>query len=97
MANIKEEIIMKQIVISNKKATRTHLIAGIVALLLLVCVHMDNVLALAQVLVPTSSMVGQEIFMVLAIVGLWYMVWGCIVLSLVLRISIRLMAMYIGK
>ena len=88
---------MKKIVISNKKATRTHLIAGIVALLLLVCVHMDNVLALAQVLVPTSSMVGQEIFMVLAIVGLWYMVWGCIVLSLVLRISIRLMAMYISK
>ena len=88
---------MRKIIISKKKATRTHLTAGIVALLLLVCVHMDNVLALAQVLVPTSSMVGQEIFMVLAIVGLWYMVWGCIVLSLVLRISIRLMAMYISK
>ena len=88
---------MTKITISNRKATRTHLVAGVVALLLLVCVRVDSVLALAQVLVPTSSMVGQEIFMVLAIVGLWYMVWGSIVLSLVLRISIRLMAMYIGK
>ena len=88
---------MTKITISNRKATRTHLVAGVVALLLLVCVRVDSVLALAQVLVPTSSMVGQEIFMVLAIVGLWYMVWGSIVLSLVLRISIRLIAMYIGK
>ena len=88
---------MTKITISNRKATRTHLVAGIVALLLLVCVHMDNVLALAQVLVPTSSMVGQEIFMVLAIVGLWYMVWGGIVLSLVVRVCIRLIAMYVSK
>lgn len=88
---------MKQIVISNKKATRTHLIAGVVAVLILLGVRMHAVVALAQALVPTSTMVGQEIFMVLAIVGLWYMVWGCIVLSLVLRISIRLMAMYISK
>ena len=88
---------MKQVVISNKKASKKQLAAAVVALLVLVCVRMDSVVILAQALVPTSTMVGQEVFMVLAIVGLWYMVWGCIVLSLVLRISIRLMAMYIGK
>ena len=88
---------MKQIVISNKKATRTHLTAGIVALLLLVCVRMDSVVMLAQALVPTSTMVGQEVFMVLAIVGLWYLVWGGIVLSLLVRVCIRLIAMYISK
>ena len=88
---------MKEIVISNKKATKKQLVSAVVALAVLLCVRMDSVVMLAQALVPTSSMVGQEVFIVLALVGLWYMVWGCIVLSLVLRISIRLMAMYIGK
>lgn len=88
---------MTKITISNRKATRTHLVAGVVALLLLVCVRVDSVLALAQALVPTSSMVGQEVFIIMGIVGLWYMIWGCIVLSLVLRVCIRLMAMYISK
>lgn len=88
---------MRKVIISKKKATRTHLTAGIVALLLLVCVRIDSVLALAQALVPTSSMVGQEVFIIMGIVGLWYMIWGCIVLSLIIRVCIRLMAMYISK
>ena len=88
---------MKQIVISNKKATKKQLVSAVVALAVLLCVRMDSVVILAQALVPTSTMVGQEVFMVLAIVGLWYMVWGGIVLSLVVRVCIRLIAMYVSK
>ena len=88
---------MRQLTISNRKATKKQLALAIVALLVLVCVRMDSVVILAQALVPTSTMVGQEVFMVLAIVGLWYMVWGGIVLSLVVRVCIRLIAMYISK
>ena len=88
---------MRQLTISNKKASKKQLAAAIVAVLVLVCVRMDSVFVLAQALVPTSSMVGQEVFMVLAIVGLWYMVWGGIVLSLVVRVCIRLIAMYVSK
>ena len=88
---------MKQVTISNKKASKKQLAAAIVAVLLLVCVRMDSVVMLAQALVPTSTMVGQEVFIVLAIVGLWYLVWGGIVLSLLVRVCIRLIAMYISK
>lgn len=88
---------MRQLTISNKKASKKQLAAAIVAVLLLVCVRMDSVVMLAQALVPTSTMVGQEVFIVLAIVGLWYLVWGGIVLSLLVRVCIRLIAMYISK
>ena len=88
---------MRQLTISNKKASKKQLAAAIVAVLLLVCVRMDSVVMLAQALVPTSTMVGQEVFIVLAIVGLWYLVWGGVVLSLVVRVAIRLIAMYISK
>lgn len=88
---------MRQLTISNKKASKKQLAAAIVAVLLLVCVRMDSVVMLAQALVPTSTMVGQEVFIVLAIVGLWYLVWGGIVLSLLVRVFIRLIAMYISK
>ena len=88
---------MRQLTISNKKASKKQLAAAIVAVLLLVCVRMDSVVMLAQALVPTSTMVGQEVFMVLAIVGLWYLVWGGVVLSLLVRVCIRLIAMYISK
>jgi len=88
---------MRKVIISKKKATRTHLTAGVVAVLVLLCVRMDSVVSMAQAVVPTSSMVGQEVFIIMGIVGLWYMVWGCIVLSLVIRVCIRLMAMYISK
>lgn len=88
---------MKKVTISNRKASKIHLAAGIVALLLLVCVRMDAVVALAQALVPTSSMVGQEVFIVMGIIGLWYMVWGGIIASLIMRVAIRLLAMYISK
>ena len=85
---------MRQLTISNKKASKKQLAAAIVAVLLLVCVRMDSVVMLAQALVPTSTMVGQEVFIVLAIVGLWYLVWGGVVLSLVVRVAIRLIAIY---
>ena len=88
---------MKQIVISNKKATKKQLVSAVVALAVLLCVRMDSVVMLAQALVPTSTMVGQEVFIVLAIVGLWYLVWGGIVLSLVVRVAIRLIAIYMTK
>ena len=88
---------MKQIVISNKKATKKQLVSAVVALAVLLCVRMDSVVMLAQALVPTSSMVGQEVFIVLALVGLWYLVWGGILLSLLVRVCIRLIAMYISK
>ena len=88
---------MRQLTISNKKATKNQLALAIVALLVLLCVRMDSVVVLAQALVPTSTMVGQEIFMVLALVGLWYLVWGGILLSLVVRVAIRLLALYISK
>ena len=88
---------MRQLTISNKKASKKQLAAAIVAVLLLVCVRMDSVVMLAQALVPTSSMVGQEVFIVLALVGLWYLVWGGILLSLLVRVCIRLIAMYISK
>lgn len=86
---------MKQVIISNKKATKKQLALAVVALLVLVCVRTNSVFVLAQALVPTSTMVGQEVFMVLAIVGLWYLVWGGILLSLVVRVVIRLLALYI--
>ena len=88
---------MRQLTISNKKASKKQLAAAIVAVLLLVCVRMDNVVMLAQALVPTSTMVGQEVFIVLALVGLWYLVWGGILLSLVVRVAIRLIAIYMTK
>lgn len=88
---------MRKITISSKKATKGQLVAGMVALAVLLCVRMDSVVMLAQALVPTSTMVGQEVFMVLALVGLWYLVWGGILLSLVVRVAIRLIAMYISK
>ena len=88
---------MRQLTISNKKASKKQLAAAIVAVLLLVCVRMDSVVMLAQALVPTSTMVGQEVFMVLAIVGLWYLVWGGVVLSLVVRVATRLIAIYMTK
>ena len=88
---------MKQIVISNKKATKKQLVSAVVALAVLLCVRMDSVVMLAQALVPTSTMVGQEVFIVLAIVGLWYLVWGGVVLSLVVRVAIRLIAIYMTK
>ena len=88
---------MRQLTISNKKASKKQLAAAIVAVLLLVCVRMDSVVMLAQALVPTSSMVGQEVFIVLALVGLWYLVWGGVVLSLVVRVAIRLIAIYMTK
>lgn len=88
---------MRQLTISNKKASKKQLAAAIVAVLLLVCVRMDSVVMLAQALVPTSTMVGQEVFMVLAIVGLWYLVWGGILLSLVVRVAIRLITIYMTK
>ena len=88
---------MTKLTISNKKATKKQLALAIVALLVLVCVRMDSVVMLAQALVPTSTMVGQEVFIVLALVGLWYLVWGGIVLSLLVRVCIRLIAMYISK
>ena len=88
---------MKQLTISNKKASKKQLAAAIVAVLLLVCVRMDSVFVLAQALVPTSSMVGQEVFIVLALVGLWYLVWGGILLSLVVRVAIRLITIYMTK
>ena len=88
---------MRQLTISNKKASKKQLAAAIVAVLLLVCVCMDSVVMLAQALVPTSTMVGQEVFIVLALVGLWYLVWGGILLSLVVRVAIRLIAIYMTK
>ena len=88
---------MKQVTISSKKATRGHLIAAVVSTLVLACVRMDSVVMLAQALVPTSSMVGQEVFIVLALVGLWYLVWGGILLSLVVRVAIRLITIYMTK
>ena len=88
---------MRQLTISNKKASKKQLALAIVAVLLLVCVRMDSVVMLAQALVPTSTMGGQEVFIVLAIVGLWYLVWGGVVLSLLVRVCIRLIAMYISK
>ena len=88
---------MKQVVISNKKASKKQLAAAVVALLVLVCVRMDSVVMLAQALVPTSTMVGQEVFIVLALVGLWYLVWGGILLSLVVRVAIRLITIYMTK
>lgn len=88
---------MRQLTISNKKASKKQLAAAIVAVLLLVCVRMDSVVMLAQALVPTSTMVGQEVFIVLALVGLWYLVWGGILLSLVVRVAIRLIAIYMTK
>ena len=88
---------MKQVTISSKKATRVHLIAAVVSTVVLACVRMHAVVLLAQAIVPTSSMVGQEVFVVLAIVGLWYLVWGGIVLSLLVRVCIRLIAMYVSK
>ena len=88
---------MKQIVISNKKATKKQLVSAVVALAVLLCVRMDSVVMLAQALVPTSTMVGQEVFIALALVGLWYLVWGGILLSLLVRVCIRLIAMYISK
>ena len=88
---------MRQLTISNKKASKKQLAAAIVAVLLLVCVRMDSVVMLAHALVPTSTMVGQEVFIVLAIVGLWYLVWGGVVLSLVVRVATRLIAIYMTK
>ena len=88
---------MRQLTISNKKASKKQLAAAIVAVLLLVCVRMDSVVMLAQALVPTSTMVGQEVFIVLALVGLWYLVWGGILLSLVVRVVIRLITIYMTK
>ena len=88
---------MRQLTISNKKASKKQLAAAIVAVLLLVCVRMNSVVMLAQALVPTSTMVGQEVFIVLALVGLWYLVWGGILLSLVVRVAIRLIAIYMTK
>lgn len=88
---------MRQLTISNKKASKKQLAAAIVAVLLLVCVRMDSVVMLAQALVPTSTMVGQEVFIVLALVGLWYLVWGGILLSLVIRVAIRLITIYMTK
>ena len=88
---------MRQLTISNKKASKKQLALAIVAVLLLVCVRMDSVVMLAQALVPTSTMVGQEVFIVLAIVGLWYLVWGGVVLSLVVRVAIRLITIYMTK
>ena len=88
---------MRQLTISNKKAKKKQLVSAVVALAVLLCVRMDSVVMLAQALVPTSTMVGQEVFIVLAIVGLWYLVWGGIVLSLLVRVCIRLIAMYISK
>lgn len=86
---------MKKVAISNKKATRTHLVAGVVALLFLLCVRVDSVLALAQVLVPTSSMVGQEVWVIMGIVALWYLVWVGIIVSLVVRVCARAIYTYI--
>ena len=88
---------MRQLTISNKKATKKQLVSAVVALAVLLCVRIDSVVMLAQALVPTSSMVGQEVFIVLALVGLWYLVWGGILLSLLVRVCIRLIAMYISK
>ena len=88
---------MRQLTISNKKASKKQLAAAVVALAVLLCVRIDSVVMLAQALVPTSSIVGQEVFIVLALVGLWYLVWGCILLSLLVRVCIRLIAMYISK
>ena len=88
---------MRQLTISNKKASKKQLAAAIVAVLLLVSVRMDSVVMLAQALVPTSTMVGQEVFIVLALVGLWYLVWGGILLSLVVRVAIRLITIYMTK
>ena len=88
---------MRQLTISNKKASKKQLAAAVVALAVLLCVRIDSVVMLAQALVPTSSMVGQEVFIVLALVGLWYLVWGGILLSLLVRVAIRLIAMYISK
>ena len=88
---------MTKLTISNKKATKKQLALAIVALLVLVCVRMDSVIVLAQALVPTSSMVGQEIWVVMGIVALWYLVWGGVVLSLVVRVAIRLITIYMTK
>ena len=88
---------MRQLTISNKKASKKQLAAAVVALAVLLCVRMDSVVMLAQALVPTSTMVGQEVFIVLAIVGLWYLVWGGVVLSLVVRVAIRLITIYMTK
>ena len=88
---------MRQLTISNKKASKKQLALAIIAVLLLVCVRMDSVVMLAQALVPTSTMVGQEVFIVLALVGLWYLVWGGILLSLVVRVAIRLITIYMTK
>ena len=88
---------MRKITISSKKATKGQLVAGMVALAVLLCVRMDSVVMLAQTLVPTSTMVGQEVFIVLALVGLWYLVWGGVVLSLVVRVAIRLITIYMTK
>ena len=88
---------MRQVVISNKKASKKQLAAAVVALAVLLCVRMDSVVMLAQALVPTSTMVGQEVFIVLALVGLWYLVWGGILLSLVVRVAIRLITIYMTK
>ena len=88
---------MRQLTISNKKASKKQLAAAVVALAVLLCVRIDSVVMLAQALVPTSTMVGQEVFIVLAIVGLWYLVWGGILLSLVVRVAIRLITIYMTK
>ena len=86
---------MRQLTISNRKATKKQLVSAVVALAVLLCVRMDSVVMLAQALVPTSTMVGQEVFIVLALVGLWYLVWVGIIVSLIVRVCARAIYTYI--
>ena len=86
---------MKKLTVSSKKAQYTHLIAALVGVVLLACVRMHAVVALAQVVIPTSTMLGQEVWAVMGIVALWYLVWIGIIVSLIVRVCARAIYTYI--
>ena len=86
---------IKKITVSSKKAATTHLVAAVVGVVLLACVRMASVVGMAQVVIPTSTMLGQEVWLIMGIVALWYLVWIGIIVSLVVRVCARAIYTYI--
>lgn len=79
----------KKIVIGKqKKVSRTRLKMSALATMLLF-LPISRVITIMQVLIPTSTMLGQEVWAVIALTACWYLLLAGIIISTLWRLVLR--------
>lgn len=79
----------KKIIIGKqKKVSRTRLKMSVLATMLLF-LPISRVITIIQLLVPTSTMLGQEVWAVIALTACWYLLLAYIIISTLWKLVLR--------